>query len=49
MIRSRLYRAARLLGDLQAARRGPRALVKRATRKALWRVAGRIINKLVRR
>jgi len=48
-LRSALYRAARLLGDLQAVRRGPRALVKRAARKALWRLAGRAINKLVGR
>ncbi len=44
--RSALYRLARLLGDLQAARRGPKALAKRMVRKALWRKLGRGLGPL---
>lgn len=35
--RSTLYRAARLLGDAQAASRGPAPLAKRYARKAVYR------------
>jgi hypothetical protein len=45
--RSSLYRFARFLGDLQAISRGPRGVAKRMERRALGRVAGRFINRLV--
>jgi hypothetical protein len=48
-IRSGLYKAARLLGDAQALRRGPRATIKRVERKILGRFLGRLINFLVGR
>ena len=35
--RSQLYRAARDLGDLQAAMHGPRAFAKRRVRKVAYR------------
>jgi hypothetical protein len=47
-LRSFLYALARLLGDVQAVRRGPRAIGKRLARKALGRAAGRAINGLLR-
>jgi hypothetical protein len=48
-LRSALYRTARMMGDFNALRRGPRAVVKRVERKLLWRIAGRFINKIVGR
>jgi len=48
MIRSALYRAARLIGDANAAARGPRAIGKRIERRALGRLFSRIIRAIVR-
>jgi hypothetical protein len=44
--RSALYRYARLLGDIQAARRGPRAILMRLGRKAVLREVGKNLNKI---
>ncbi len=46
-LRTLLYRLARLLGDLNALHRGPRAVAKRMVRRALGRAAGKAINELV--
>jgi hypothetical protein len=46
-LRSSLYKLARLMGDINALHRGPRAVAKRLARKALGRIAGRAINKLI--
>lgn len=43
-LRSALYGAARLLGDIQAVRRGPTAIAKRAGRRALGRLLGRLFR-----
>lgn len=48
-MRSGLYRTARLLGDLQALARGPRAAAKRIQRRLLGRMAARIIRRVVGR
>lgn len=47
-LRTLLYALARLLGDVQAVRKGPRAIGKRLARKALGRAAGRAIGALIR-
>ncbi len=44
--RSNLYRTARFLGDVQAVRRGPQAIIKRSLRKALLRAFGRGVNRI---
>ena len=44
--RSTLYRVARLLGDIQAARKGPRAILMRVARKAVLREVGKNVNRL---
>lgn len=45
-LRSFFYSLARLLGDLNAIRRGPSAMLRRAARKAAGRVAGRFIGRI---
>lgn len=45
-LRSLLYTMARRLGDVNAVRRGPTAIVKRVVRKVAGRIAGRTINKM---
>lgn len=45
-IRRHLYRAAAILGDANAAKRGPSAMVKRAGRKAVRRRVGRNLRRL---
>jgi len=45
-LRSYLYLLARLIGDFQAARRGPRAIMLRIGRKAVLREAGRTVNRI---
>jgi hypothetical protein len=45
-LRRLLYMLARMIGDLNAVRRGPKAVAKRIARKAAGRQFGRIINKL---
>lgn len=46
-LRSALYRLARLLGDLNALQRGPRAVAKRIMRRALGQAAGKAIIEVV--
>lgn len=41
-VRSNLYLAARLLGDLNALGRGPMAIIRRLIRKKLWKVVAGI-------
>lgn len=45
--RSGLYRAARVLGDVNAVRRGPKAMVKRAVRKRASRGFFSLLRKLL--
>jgi hypothetical protein len=47
-LRSQLYRAARDLGDVEAAAKGPAAYEKRVLRKAVYRRTGRTTRKLLR-
>ncbi|WP_156144273.1 hypothetical protein [Sinomonas humi] len=47
-LRSDLYRAARVLGDVQAAERGPGALGKREVRKAAYRRSGSLTGAFLR-
>lgn len=47
-IRSATYRAVRVMGDVNAIRRGPRAVVKRAGRKVAGRLFGSIMGRLLR-
>lgn len=46
LVRGFLYDLARLLGDIQAASRGPEAMAKRAARKAVGKAMGRALGKL---
>ena len=41
-----LYHEARVLGDVQAIARDPKALVKRAERRLAWRMAARLLRKI---
>ena len=45
---STVYALLRLNNDLKAIRKGPRAVAKRAARKAGYRLAAKIINRAVR-
>ena len=47
-LRSSLYKAARLLGDVNAVRRGPKAIIKRKARKFGYKKFARIMNKWVK-
>ena len=47
-VRRDLYRGARILGDIEAVERGPRAVVKRAERRWLWRLVGRLLGRWTR-
>ena len=47
-LRSWLYRLASLMGDVNAVRRGPEAILKRVARKSATRQASQLINKLLR-
>jgi len=47
-LRSQLYRAARDLGDLQAAEKGPTALGKRYVRKAAYRHTNGALRQVLR-
>lgn len=47
-LRSQLYRAARDLGNVQAARRGPSAYGKRIVRRAVYRRTNRSVGRLLR-
>jgi hypothetical protein len=43
-----LYRSARILGDLEAASRGPSAYGKRVVRRAAYRKSGSLTRQLLR-
>lgn len=45
-LRSFLYMLARIMGDVRAVRRGPRAIGTRIVRRALFRTLGREINRI---
>jgi hypothetical protein len=45
---STLYSLLRLSRDVNAARRGPKAVAKRAARKVVYRGVAKILNRLVR-
>jgi len=47
-MRGLLYRLARLLGDVNAVQRGPRAAVRRAVRKAALRGFGGWLARVLR-
>lgn len=47
--RSALYQAARILGDLQAAQRGPAPLGRRLVRKQAYRITNRALARGLRR
>jgi hypothetical protein len=47
-LRRLLYRLASILGDINAASRGPAALAKRLSRKTLTKSASKTINKWTR-
>ena len=47
-LRSQLYRSARLLGNVQAAERGPGAYVRRTVRRKVYRKANGLLGKLLR-
>lgn len=47
-LRSQLYRAARDLGNLQAAQRGPTAYGRRVVRRSVYRTTNRSLGKALR-
>ena len=47
-LRSQLYRGARDLGNLQAARRGPASYGKRVVRRKVYRSTNRLTGKFLR-
>lgn len=47
-LRSVLYRSARVLGDVQAAKKGPSSYGKRLVRKAAYRTTNRALGKALR-
>lgn len=47
-VRSFLYCFARFLGDVNAIRRGPKAVIKREVRKVLLRTAGKAVQRMVK-
>lgn len=47
-MRSQLYRAARDLGDIEAASRGPGALGRRVVRRRVYRTTNRWTRRLLR-
>jgi len=47
-LRSQLYRTARILGDLDAASRGPSAYGRRVVRKAAYRKSSSATRSLMR-
>lgn len=46
-LRSLLYKLGRLLGDINAVSKGPTAILKRIERRALGRLTGRGIRRIV--
>lgn len=47
-LRTWLYRAARLMGDVNAVKKVPKATAKRAGRRVAGKVVGRLLGKLFR-
>jgi hypothetical protein len=47
-LRSQLYRAARDLGNVQAAARGPGSYAKRVARRRVYRTTNSLTNQLLR-
>jgi hypothetical protein len=47
-LRSQLYRAARDLGNVQAARKGPEGLAKRVVRRKVYRSVNGPLGRLLR-
>jgi hypothetical protein len=47
-MRSLLYSLARLLGDINAVKRGPRAMGKRVVRKTVYKAVFKSINRLLK-
>ncbi len=47
-LRSQLYRAARELGDVEAAAKGPGAYAKRRARRAVYRTSNQMTASLLR-
>lgn len=47
-LRSQLYRAARDLGNVQAARKGPTGLAKRVVRRKVYRSVNGPLGRLLR-
>ena len=47
-LRSSLYKAARIMGDVEAAERGPGALAKREVRRKAYRASGSLTGALLR-
>jgi len=47
-IRSQLYRAARALGNVQAAGRGPGSYAQRVVRRKVYRTTNSMTNQLLR-
>jgi hypothetical protein len=46
--RTWLYRLARILGDINAVRRGPKATGKRIARRAAGKITGRALGRIFR-
>lgn len=47
-VRSALYRSAQVIGDIEAASRGPEAVARRAMRRLLGKATGKVLRKLFR-
>jgi hypothetical protein len=45
-VRRALYHEARLLGNVQAIAKGPKAMAKRAERRLAWRIAAKLLRKV---
>ena len=48
-LRSNLYRSARVLGDVEAAEKGPAAYARRLARKRAYRKTNHVLDRLLRR
>ena len=47
-LRTFLYKFARLLGDISAVQKGPKAIIKRIERRATGRVASKVLRKITK-
>ena len=47
-IRRDLYQGARIFGDVEAVEKGPTAVAKRVERRWLWRLVGRLLQRVSR-